>query len=125
MSAIYLMIIWCIVVCVNYLEAAHIPHQHVLTTAPLNTVPIATDIDPHPQYAFAYNVQDAITGDSKSQQEIRDGDVVKGSYSVLDPDGALRTVFYTADSINGFNAVVQRGPVPLSVPLTTVPHHFH
>lgn len=34
--------------------------------------------DPHPQYAFAYNVQDQLTGDHKSQQETRDGDVVKG-----------------------------------------------
>ncbi|XP_011211007.2 larval cuticle protein A3A [Bactrocera dorsalis] len=78
---------------------------------PAPVVPINTEIDPHPQYAFAYNVQDALTGDSKSQQEVRDGDVVKGSYSVLDADGSLRTVFYTADPINGFNAIVQRGPV--------------
>ncbi|XP_061389005.1 larval cuticle protein A2B [Musca vetustissima] len=78
-------------------------------------VPINTEYDPHPQYAFAYNVQDALTGDSKSQQEVRDGDVVKGSYSVVDADGSLRTVFYTADPINGFNAVVQRGPVPAAV----------
>lgn len=77
-------------------------------------VPINTQIDPHPQYAFAYNVQDALTGDSKSQQEVRDGDIVKGSYSVVDPDGSLRTVFYTADPINGFNAIVQRGPVPVA-----------
>ncbi|XP_036336493.1 larval cuticle protein A2B [Rhagoletis pomonella] len=83
--------------------------------APAPVVPINTEIDPHPQYAFAYNVQDALTGDSKSQQEVRDGDVVKGSYSVLDADGSLRTVFYTADPINGFNAVVQRGPVPRPV----------
>ncbi|EDV95853.1 larval cuticle protein A3A [Drosophila grimshawi] len=78
-------------------------------------VPVNTEFDPHPQYAYAYNVQDAITGDSKSQQEVRDGDVVKGSYSVVDADGSLRTVFYTADPINGFNAVVQRGPVPVPV----------
>ncbi|EDX09183.1 larval cuticle protein A2B [Drosophila simulans] len=77
-------------------------------------VPLNTEVDPHPQYAFAYNVQDALTGDSKSQQEVRDGDVVKGSYSVVDADGSLRTVFYTADPINGFNAVVQRGPVPVA-----------
>lgn len=78
-------------------------------------VPVNTEYDPHPQYAFAYNVQDAITGDSKSQQEVRDGDVVKGSYSVVDADGSLRTVFYTADPINGFNAVVQRGPIPAPI----------
>ncbi|KAH8288001.1 hypothetical protein KR054_002686, partial [Drosophila jambulina] len=40
-------------------------------------IPLNTEVDPHPQYAFAYNVQDALTGDSKSQQEVRDGDVVK------------------------------------------------
>lgn len=34
-----------------------------------------------------------------------------GSYSVVEPDGTVRTVIYTADSINGFNAVVQRGPL--------------
>lgn len=34
--------------------------------------------DPAPQYAFAYNIQDSLTGDHKSQQETRDGDVVKG-----------------------------------------------
>lgn len=34
--------------------------------------------DPAPQYAFAYNIQDSLTGDHKSQQESRDGDVVKG-----------------------------------------------
>lgn len=87
----------------------------------LPAVPINTEIDPHPQYAYAYNVQDAITGDSKSQQEVRDGDVVKGSYSVVDADGSLRTVFYTADPINGFNAIVQRGPVPVAAPVVAAP----
>ncbi|KAM8710775.1 hypothetical protein ACLKA7_017411 [Drosophila subpalustris] len=87
-----------------------------LVECALLPVPVNTEIDPHPQYAYAYNVQDAITGDSKSQQEVRDGDIVKGSYSVVDADGSLRTVFYTADPINGFNAVVQRGPVPVPVP---------
>uniref|UniRef100_A0A1B0D8G9 Cuticle protein n=2 Tax=Phlebotomus papatasi TaxID=29031 RepID=A0A1B0D8G9_PHLPP len=72
---------------------------------------IDTSHDPHPQYTFAYNIQDAYTGDQKSQQETREGDVVKGSYSVVEADGTLRTVFYTADPINGFNAVVQRGPI--------------
>lgn len=39
--------------------------------------------DPAPQYAFAYNIQDALTGDHKSQQETRDGDVVKGKASSI------------------------------------------
>lgn len=100
----------------------------VLAPAPLAAaaVPVAhaldTQYDPLPQYSYAYKVQDALTGDNKSQQETRDGDVVTGSYSVQDPDGTFRTVFYTADPINGFNAVVQRTPivaraaVPVAVP---------
>lgn len=36
---------------------------------------------------------------------------IPGSYSLVEPDGNVRTVIYTADPINGFNAVVQRGPV--------------
>lgn len=72
---------------------------------------VNTNYDPLPQYTYAYNVQDALTGDNKSQQETRDGDVVKGSYSLVEPDGTVRTVIYTADPINGFNAIVQRGPL--------------
>lgn len=65
----------------------------------------------YPKYQFNYGVADGHTGDQKSQTEIRDGDVVKGSYSLAEPDGTIRTVHYTADDHNGFNAVVTRsGP---------------
>jgi hypothetical protein len=65
----------------------------------------------YPRYHFNYGVKDHHTGDLKSQWEQRDGDKVKGSYSVLEPDGSVRTVDYTADDHNGFNAVVKRtGP---------------
>ncbi|KAE8747006.1 Cuticle Protein CPR RR-2 10 [Frankliniella occidentalis] len=60
----------------------------------------------HPKYAFKYGVHDSHTGDVKDQVEERDGDVVKGEYSLLQPDGTKRTVHYTADHHNGFNAVV-------------------
>ncbi|ERL84224.1 cuticle protein 19-like [Dendroctonus ponderosae] len=66
-----------------------------------------------PKYEFNYGVQDPHTGDHKSQHEIRDGDVVKGSYSVAEADGTLRTVHYTADDHNGFNAVVERSGHPV------------
>ncbi|CAG9838989.1 unnamed protein product [Diabrotica balteata] len=62
----------------------------------------------HPKYQFQYGVQDPHTGDHKSQHEVRDGDVVKGSYTVAEPDGTIRTVHYTADDHNGFNAVVEK-----------------
>lgn len=72
---------------------------------------VAEEYDPHPSYQFAYEVQDAITGDSKSQHEVRNGDVVQGQYSLVDPDGTKRTVDYTADPHNGFNAVVRKDPL--------------
>ncbi|CAH1964330.1 unnamed protein product [Acanthoscelides obtectus] len=72
---------------------------------------VSEEYDPNPQYQFGYDVQDALTGDSKSQIESRNGDVVQGSYSLTDPDGTRRTVDYTADPINGFNAVVRKEPL--------------
>ncbi|RZB39996.1 Chitin bind 4 domain containing protein [Asbolus verrucosus] len=61
-----------------------------------------------PNYNYNYVVDDPRTGDSKSQQEVRRGDVVHGSYSLIDPDGTRRVVEYTADSKNGFNAIVRK-----------------
>ncbi|XP_050307138.1 cuticle protein 7-like [Anthonomus grandis grandis] len=64
-----------------------------------------------PKYAFKYGVSDPHTGDHKTQTEIRDGEVVKGQYSLVEPDGSIRTVNYVADPVNGFNAVVSKsGP---------------
>ena len=57
------------------------------------------------QYKFGYSVADSTTGDSKTREEERDGDVVRGSYSVADPDGRIRTVTYTADALNGFQVL--------------------
>lgn len=74
-------------------------------------VAVADDYDPNPQYSYAYDIQDSLTGDSKSQHETRSGDVVQGSYSLIDADGHKRTVDYTADPHNGFNAVVRREPL--------------
>ncbi|XP_044735548.1 uncharacterized protein LOC123297819 [Chrysoperla carnea] len=58
------------------------------------------------KYAFEYSVHDPHTGDIKSQKETRDGDSVKGYYTLVEADGRHRTVQYTADKHNGFNAVV-------------------
>jgi hypothetical protein len=78
--------------------------------------------DAYPHYSFGYSVQDALTGDSKTQHETRDGGVVKGSYSLVEPDGTVRTVQYTADPHNGFNAVVHRQPS--AVKLAPVYHGY-
>jgi Insect cuticle protein len=61
-----------------------------------------------PSYKFEYGVKDPKTGDHKSQWETRDGDVVKGEYTVDEADGTTRVVSYTSDKHNGFNAVVKK-----------------
>ncbi|XP_046393617.1 cuticle protein 7-like [Ischnura elegans] len=76
----------------------------------------------HPKYNFDYTVHDLHTGDVKNQWETRDGDVVKGSYSVNEPDGTIRKVEYTADKHNGFNAVVKR--LGKSYHPEPVKHHY-
>ncbi|XP_026761540.2 larval cuticle protein A3A-like [Galleria mellonella] len=90
------------------------PVAKLAAVAPVAKVAVE-EYDPHPQYSFAYDVQDGLTGDSKTQHETRDGDVVQGSYSVVDPDGTKRTVEYTADPHNGFNAVVHKEPAAVKV----------
>ncbi|XP_031765629.2 cuticle protein-like [Galleria mellonella] len=71
----------------------------------------SVDYYAYPRYAFEYAVKDPHTGDNKAQWEKRDGDVVKGAYSLVEPDGSLRVVEYWADDKSGFNAVVKRlGP---------------
>jgi hypothetical protein len=82
-------------------------------------VAVDTDYDPNPQYSFAYDIHDALTGDSKGHHETRSGDYVQGVYYLVEPDGNLRIVEYTADPINGFNAVVRRQPATFVQPLTS------
>ncbi|XP_016954278.3 larval cuticle protein A3A [Drosophila biarmipes] len=83
-------------------------------------VKAAEEYDPHPKYRFSYGVDDKLTGDNKGQVEERDGDVVRGEYSLIDADGYKRTVQYTADPINGFNAVVNREPLVKAVAVAPV-----
>ena len=76
--------------------------------------------DPNPQYSYSYSVNDATTGDAKSHEETRSGAIVQGSYTVVESDGSVRTVDYSADDVIGFNAFVHRAvgavappPVPV------------
>ncbi|KAL4704270.1 hypothetical protein ACJJTC_016288 [Scirpophaga incertulas] len=95
--------------------------------------PVAAVVDtiPNPGYAFNYAVNDPSTGDNKAQWENRHGDVVQGEYSLVEPDGNVRTVQYSADPHRGFNAVVKKsGPtvhsvsVPVAAPIAvgTIDH---
>ncbi|XP_049542735.1 histidine-rich glycoprotein-like [Anopheles darlingi] len=66
------------------------------------------DYHSHPSYKFEYGVKDPHTGDHKSQWEHRDGDVVKGQYTLEEADGTHRVVEYSSDKHNGFQAHVKR-----------------
>ncbi|XP_023158395.1 larval cuticle protein A3A-like isoform X4 [Ceratitis capitata] len=114
-------------------SAGYAPIQPVYHAAPatvaVHAAPVAVaqkvvvkseEYDPHPQYKFSYGVDDKLTGDSKSQVEERDGDVVHGEYSLIDADGYKRTVQYTSDPVNGFNAVVNREPLVKAVAVAPV-----
>ncbi|CAH0700326.1 unnamed protein product [Spodoptera exigua] len=80
----------------------------LVAMAHCSVVPVArVDAD---YTSFAYDVADPNTGDFKSQVETRVGGNVAGQYSLLDADGTKRTVDYTADDVNGFNAVVRKDP---------------
>jgi Insect cuticle protein len=63
------------------------------------------------EYHFKYEVNDPETHDHHSQEEKRIGDHVKGHYKLVDSDGYLRTVSYSADDKSGFMAEVQREPL--------------
>ncbi|KAJ8709175.1 hypothetical protein PYW07_009001 [Mythimna separata] len=92
----------------------------VLCVAPVVFGIIVRDPPPSPNdYKYSYNIEDPTTGDSKSQHEVRQGDVVTGAYTVQGSDGIKRTVEYTADAKHGFQAVLHEDPV--SPPQTTQP----
>lgn len=56
----------------------------------------------YPKYEFEYAVSDKKTGDHKHHHEARDGDRVRGGYSLVEPDGSLRKVEYNADDQHGY-----------------------
>ncbi|KAJ8886198.1 hypothetical protein PR048_012407 [Dryococelus australis] len=53
---------------------------------------------PNPQYQFAFDVKDDQFTNYQNRKEQREGDKISGSYSVVDSDGFIRTVKYTADA---------------------------
>ncbi|KAL0840629.1 hypothetical protein ABMA28_015828 [Loxostege sticticalis] len=77
------------------------------------------DYDPHPSYQFGFDVNDDQYTNYQNRKEQRDGDVIKGSYSVVDSDGFIRTVTYTADPKEGFRAEVSRQPTDIVVKIPT------
>ncbi|CAD7002764.1 unnamed protein product [Ceratitis capitata] len=70
-------------------------------------------------YQFGFDVKDDEFTNYQNRKEVRDGSVIKGSYSVVDSDGFIRTVKYTADPKEGFKAEVIREPTDIVVKIPT------
>ncbi|XP_061399630.1 cuticle protein 8-like [Musca vetustissima] len=105
------------------IELGHYGHGPILAHAPVHAIhaePVA-----YPKYSFNYGIKDPHTGDIKSQAEERDGDVVKGHYSLVEPDGSVRTVNYSADDHNGFNAVVHKSAPAVHAAPVHAPAYAH
>ncbi|PSN32529.1 hypothetical protein C0J52_24774 [Blattella germanica] len=79
------------------------------------------DYDPNPQYQFAFDVKDDEFTNYQNRKEQREGGKISGSYSVVDSDGFIRTVKYTADPLEGFKAQVTREPTNIVVKIPTPP----
>ncbi|EDS38704.1 adult cuticle protein [Culex quinquefasciatus] len=103
-------------------EHHKIEHHHEPEHKHHHAIEVPHDYFAHAKYKFDYGVQDPHTGDHKSHWEERDGDVVKGAYTLFDSDGSTRIVEYTADPVHGFKAVVKRIQ---HEPLKTHHHEHH
>ncbi|XP_017863915.1 PREDICTED: cuticle protein 21 [Drosophila arizonae] len=77
--------------------------------------------DQNSSYQFGFDVKDDEFTNYQNRKEVRDGSVIKGSYSVVDSDGFIRTVKYTADPKEGFKAEVIREPTDIVVKIPTPP----
>jgi len=56
-----------------------------------------TNLQPNAQYQFSFDISDDESTNYHNRKEQRDGEKISGSYSVVDSDGFIRTVTYTAD----------------------------
>ncbi|CAH0627007.1 unnamed protein product [Chrysodeixis includens] len=81
------------------------------------------DLLVHPEYDFGFAVIDPHTGDHKHGSH--DADIVHGYYALVQPDGSIHKVEYSADAHNGFNAVVNNSPSLHPVPAHTHAHGHH
>ncbi|XP_025418906.1 cuticle protein 19.8 [Sipha flava] len=73
------------------------------------------DNNPNAQYQFSFDISDDESTNYHNRKEQRDGEKISGSYSVVDSDGFIRTVTYTADPEEGFKAEVSREPTNIQV----------
>merc|ERR1711976_794543 len=83
----------------------HIQHvQHIIfallvataAAAPQRALEDEDYFDANPSYNYAFQISDDDAQTYIAKQESRDGDIVNGEYSYVDPLGSLIKVVYTA-----------------------------
>ncbi|CAL4151754.1 unnamed protein product, partial [Meganyctiphanes norvegica] len=77
-------------------------------------------------YSYQYGVKSPYHGTDFGADESSDGNVVKGSYTVVLPDGRTQKVTYTADHYAGYNADVSYSgyaQYPKPAPYHPQPYH--
>ena len=75
------------------------------------------DLSPKP-YGYQYGVEDAETNNSFQKSETKDASgAVLGSYVIALPDGRIQTTKYTADPVQGYQAVVTYQGSPVYPPV--------
>jgi hypothetical protein len=72
--------------------------------------------DLNPSYNFSFDVKDDELTNYQNRQEEREGGVTKGSYSVVDPDGYVRTVKQTF--------ILEASSLKLKLPCLMAMTHF-
>nr|CAD7447696.1 unnamed protein product [Timema bartmani] len=91
--------------------------RHTLTS--WSTAAEHTTLISNPQYQFSFDVKDDQFTNYQNRKEQRKGDKISGSYSVVDSDGFIRTVKYTADPLesrqHGDTKADARKNVPLNI----------
>uniref|UniRef100_A0A336M0M3 CSON009578 protein n=1 Tax=Culicoides sonorensis TaxID=179676 RepID=A0A336M0M3_CULSO len=74
------------------------------------------EYDNHPSYQFGFDVKDDEYTNYQNRKENRDdAGIITGSYQVVDSDGFIRTVKYTAHPKDGFKAEVTRTPTDIVI----------
>ncbi|XP_071514835.1 cuticle protein 10.9-like [Panulirus ornatus] len=66
-------------------------------------------------YQFAFEIKDHPTANYQNRVEFVEDGVLQGSYSLLSPDGVIRTAVYKDDGSSGFKVTLHEIPTDIDV----------
>ncbi|CAH0551450.1 unnamed protein product [Brassicogethes aeneus] len=73
------------------------------------------------EYDYGYSLSDPYSANHQNKVESRRGDVVTGSYSLLEADGSKRIVDYIVTPLDGFKATVRKEAPIVAAPIAEAP----